>query len=143
MQISFPPSRNDPILVWFRHNTWMVLIYLKISAILCFLFIISLQARSKTKLYIGLLYPLYKNEPEDGCLLSPSDEIGRGILFWRCPSVRQKFVSALFLCNCKLDFNDTLWEPSIPRGDAHFVVLFRSDFLTQSYGPLIIYAGCI
>jgi hypothetical protein len=35
------------------------------------------------------------------------------------PSVRPNFLSTLFLCNCWLDFNETLWEPSIPRRDAH------------------------
>jgi hypothetical protein len=33
------------------------------------------------------------------------------------------------------EFNKTLWEPSMPKGDAHIVALFSSDTLTQSYGP--------
>jgi hypothetical protein len=48
---------------------------------------------------------------------------------------RAKIVPALLLCNYWLEFNKTLWEPSIPRGDAHIISLFRLDKLTQSYGP--------
>jgi hypothetical protein len=51
------------------------------------------------------------------------------------PFVRPNFVSGLFLCNYWLEFNKTLWESSISRGDAHIVCLFQSDTLTQSYGP--------
>jgi hypothetical protein len=29
----------------------------------------------------------------------------------------------------------SLWESLISTGDAHIVGLFRSDLLTQSYGP--------
>jgi hypothetical protein len=65
--------------------------------------------------------------------------IGRGVLFWRFPSVGPNFVSALVLCNYWLEFSKTLLEPSIPRGDAHVIALFRSDTLTQKYGPLISY----
>jgi hypothetical protein len=36
-------------------------------------------------------------------------------------------VSALFLCNYRLEFNETLPEPSIPKGDAHIIALFWSD----------------
>jgi hypothetical protein len=43
---------------------------------------------------------------------------------------RKIFVSALLLCNNWLEFNDTLLEPSIPRGDEHIVSLFGSDILT-------------
>ena len=50
-------------------------------------------------------------------LVSPADEIGRRILFWRCPSVRTDFVSALFLENYWLDFKETLCETLI-KGDA-------------------------
>jgi hypothetical protein len=48
---------------------------------------------------------------------------------------RKKIVSALLLCNYWLEFNKTLWEPSIPSEDAHFIALMGSDILTQSYGP--------
>jgi hypothetical protein len=34
---------------------------------------------------------------------------------------RAKIVSALLLCNYWLEFNETLWEPLKPRGDAHNV----------------------
>jgi hypothetical protein len=34
-----------------------------------------------------------------------------------------------------LEFNETLWELSIPRVDAHIIALLGSDILTQSYGP--------
>jgi hypothetical protein len=51
---------------------------------------------------------------------------------------RTIFVSALLFCNYWLEFNETLWEPSIPRGDAHIVALSRSDILTQSYGPWLV-----
>jgi hypothetical protein len=51
---------------------------------------------------------------------------------------RVKMVSALLLCNYWLEFNETLWEPSISRGDAHIVSLFRSDTLTQSYGLWLV-----
>jgi hypothetical protein len=37
---------------------------------------------------------------------------------------RKIFVFALLLCNYWLEFNETLLEPSIPRGDAHIVALF-------------------
>jgi hypothetical protein len=47
-------------------------------------------------------------------------------------------VSALLLCNYWLEFNETLWEPSITTGDAHIFALFRSDTLTQSYGPWLV-----
>jgi hypothetical protein len=40
---------------------------------------------------------------------------------------RAIIVSALFLCNYWLEFNETLSEQSIPRGDAHIIALFRSD----------------
>jgi hypothetical protein len=43
---------------------------------------------------------------------------------------RKIFVSALLLCNYWLKFDETLLEPSIPRGDAHIVALFGSDILT-------------
>jgi hypothetical protein len=49
-----------------------------------------------------------------------------------------KIISALVLCNYWLEFNQTLWESSIPRGGAHIVALFRSDTLTQSYGPWLV-----
>jgi hypothetical protein len=51
---------------------------------------------------------------------------------------RAIIISALLLCNYWLEFHETLWELSIPRGDAHIVALFRSDSLTQSYGPWLI-----
>jgi hypothetical protein len=51
---------------------------------------------------------------------------------------RVKIASALLLCNFWLEFNETLWEPSIPRGDAHIVALFGSDISTQSYGPWLV-----
>jgi hypothetical protein len=47
---------------------------------------------------------------------------------------RVKIVSTLLLCYYWLEFNETLWEPSIPRGDAHMVALFRSDTSTQKDG---------
>jgi hypothetical protein len=37
-----------------------------------------------------------------------------------------------------LQINETLWEPSIPRGDVHILALFWSDHLTQSYGPWLV-----
>jgi hypothetical protein len=40
---------------------------------------------------------------------------------------RKIFVFALLLCNYWLEFNETLLEPSIPRGDRHIVALFGSD----------------
>jgi hypothetical protein len=49
-----------------------------------------------------------------------------------------KIVSELLLCNYWLEFNETLWEPSIPIGDAHIVCLFQSDTLTQIYGPWLV-----
>jgi hypothetical protein len=51
---------------------------------------------------------------------------------------RAIMVSVLFLCNYWLEFNETLWEPSIPRVDAHIIALFRSDTLTLSYGPWLV-----
>jgi glycerol-3-phosphate cytidylyltransferase-like family protein len=51
---------------------------------------------------------------------------------------RAKIISALLLCNYWLEFNETLWEASIPKGDAHIVTLFGSDTLTQSYGPWFV-----
>jgi hypothetical protein len=51
---------------------------------------------------------------------------------------RTIIISALLLYNYWLEFNETLWEPSIPRGDAHIVALFRSDTLTQCYGPWLV-----
>jgi glycerol-3-phosphate cytidylyltransferase-like family protein len=48
------------------------------------------------------------------------------------------FVSALLLCNYWLEFNETLWKPSILRGDAHIVALFWSDTSTHSYGPWLV-----
>jgi hypothetical protein len=48
---------------------------------------------------------------------------------------RAIIVSVLLLCNYWLEFNETLWEPSIPRGDVQIVALFQSDTLAQSYGP--------
>ena len=46
---------------------------------------------------------------------------------------RVKFVSGLFLENHWLDFNKTLWEASLPRGDAHIACVTRFHNLTQSY----------
>jgi hypothetical protein len=43
---------------------------------------------------------------------------------------RVKIVSVLLLCNYWLEFNETLWEPSIPREDAHIIALLGSDTLT-------------
>jgi glycerol-3-phosphate cytidylyltransferase-like family protein len=51
---------------------------------------------------------------------------------------RAIIISMLLLCNYLLEFNETLLEPSKPRGDAHIVVLFWSDTLTQSYGPWLV-----
>jgi hypothetical protein len=51
---------------------------------------------------------------------------------------RAKIVSALLLCNYWLEFNKTLWELLIPRGDVHIVALlklFRRDPSLQSDGP--------
>jgi hypothetical protein len=47
-------------------------------------------------------------------------------------------ITALLLCNYLLEFNETLWEPSTPRGDAHIIALFWSDPSTQSYGPCLV-----
>jgi hypothetical protein len=47
---------------------------------------------------------------------------------------RAKIVSALLLCNFWLEFKETVWEPSIPKGDGHIVALFWSDPSLQSYG---------
>jgi hypothetical protein len=44
-----------------------------------------------------------------------------------------KIVSGVVLCNYWLEFNETLWESSISREDAHIVGLFQSDPLTQSF----------
>jgi hypothetical protein len=66
----------------------------------------------------------------------PPMESGGGYSFGVVlPSVHPNFVSGLVLCNYWLEFNQTLWESSISRGDAHIIGLFRSDNLTQSYGP--------
>jgi hypothetical protein len=51
---------------------------------------------------------------------------------------RAIIVFALRLCNYWLKFNETLWEPSIPKGDAHIVALFRPDTLTQSYDTWLV-----
>lgn len=49
----------------------------------------------------------------------------------------------MFPCCCflnsLLDFNETLWKPSIPKGDRHVIGMFLSDHLTQSYGPWIVF----
>jgi hypothetical protein len=47
-------------------------------------------------------------------------------------------VSVLLVCNYWQKFIETLWEPSIPRGDVHIVALFRSGPLTQSNGPWLV-----
>jgi hypothetical protein len=52
--------------------------------------------------------------------------------------MEKKIVSTLLFCNYWLEFNKTLLQPLIPRGDAHIVGLFLSDTLTQSYGPLLV-----
>jgi hypothetical protein len=41
---------------------------------------------------------------------------------------REIIMSALFLCNYCLEFNESLWETSIPIGDAQIVALFRQIF---------------
>jgi hypothetical protein len=66
------------------------------------------------------------------CYYPPPMESGGGYSFG---VVRPNFVSRVVLCNYWLEFNETLWESSISRGDAHIVGLFWSDTLTQSYGP--------
>jgi hypothetical protein len=48
---------------------------------------------------------------------------------------RGRIISMLFLCNYWQEFNRTLWEPSIPRGDGHILALLLSDPSSQSYGP--------
>jgi hypothetical protein len=48
---------------------------------------------------------------------------------------RTIIVSVLLLCNNWQEFKETSLEPSIPRGDAHILALFRSDPSTLSYGP--------
>jgi hypothetical protein len=53
-------------------------------------------------------------------------------------SVPPNFVSRVVLCNYGLELNETLWESSISRGDAHIDGLFWSDTLTQSYGPWLV-----
>jgi hypothetical protein len=44
-------------------------------------------------------------------------------------------VSTPILYKYWLEFNETLWEPLIPRGVANIVALFWSDPSIQSYGP--------
>jgi hypothetical protein len=44
----------------------------------------------------------------------------------------------LFLGNYWLQLNETLWEPSISRGNVLIVAMFGSDLSIQSYGPLIV-----
>ena len=47
------------------------------------------------------------------------------------------FVSGLFLENCWMVFNETLWEASLPSGDAHIACVTRFHNLTQNYFPYI------
>jgi hypothetical protein len=74
----------------------------------------------------------------------PSMESGGGIVLALSlrpsvrPSVCLNFVSGLVLCYYWLEFNETSWEPLIPIGDTHIVSLFRSDTLTQSFGPWLV-----
>jgi hypothetical protein len=56
---------------------------------------------------------------------------------------RTIIVSALLLCNYWLEFNKTLWEPSIPKGDVHIIALFLSDTFYLELWSLISYAVCI
>jgi hypothetical protein len=47
-------------------------------------------------------------------------------------SVRPNFVYGLVLYNYWMEFNETLWESSISRADAHTVSLYQPDPFTQS-----------
>jgi hypothetical protein len=51
---------------------------------------------------------------------------------------RAIIVSALLIW---LEFKETLWEPSIPRGDVHIVTLFWSDTIIRVMA--LDYAVCI
>jgi hypothetical protein len=45
---------------------------------------------------------------------------------WLCSMHIEQYFSALLLCNYWLEFNETFWESSILRGDAHIIALFWS-----------------
>ena len=47
-----------------------------------------------------------------------------------------QFLSELFLSNLLREFNETLWEASLPTGDVHIISRLWSDNFSQSYGPL-------
>ena len=46
-------------------------------------------------------------------------------------------MSGLFLSNRFHECNETSWEASLSRGDAHIAGMFRFDDFSQSYGPFI------
>jgi len=47
-----------------------------------------------------------------------------------------QFLSELFLSNLLREFNETLWEASLPTGDVHIISWLWSDAFSQSYGAL-------
>ena len=53
-----------------------------------------------------------------------------------------QFLSELFLSILSLEFNETLWEASLPTGDVHIISRFWSDYFSQSYGPLKFSINC-
>jgi hypothetical protein len=82
---------------------------------------------------------LLENNPFLKLLLSPVGGLGRGVLFWHCPSFRlSEFLfrasSLQLLAGIQRNFMGIInmkrrWAP---------VGLFQSDTLTQSYGPWLI-----
>jgi hypothetical protein len=65
--------------------------------------------------------------------LFPSDILtqGYGPCFVMQYAYRTIIISPLLPCNYWLEINETLWESSISRGDAHIASLFRSDTLIR------------
>ena len=53
-----------------------------------------------------------------------------------------QFLSELFLSNLLREFNETLWEASLPTGDVHIISRLWSDDFSQSYGPLKFSINC-
>ena len=53
-----------------------------------------------------------------------------------------QFLSELFLSNLLREFNETLWEASLPTGDVHIISRLWSDDFSQSYDPLKFSINC-
>jgi glycerol-3-phosphate cytidylyltransferase-like family protein len=122
-------SESAHIVDLFRSNTltqsygpWLIMQYAyRVKIISALLLCNYLLEFNKT-----LWEPSKPKGDEHNVALFQSDTLTQSYGSWLVMqyAYRAKIVSALLLCNYWLEFNYTLWDPSIPRENAHIVTFF-------------------